>query len=96
MSFRQVITRLFFFYIIVLYPIAFNSTERMKSIVPKSLEYPDALHMISFNAWALPVWIPNAEQIKRYKAIPGKLLEQNADIICVQEAFARKFTGGLP
>jgi endonuclease/exonuclease/phosphatase family metal-dependent hydrolase len=63
----------------------------MKSIVPKSLEYPDALHMISFNAWALPVWIPNAEQIKRYKAIPGKLLEQNADIICVQEAFARKF-----
>ena len=50
-----------------------------------------SVKMISFNAWALPVWLPKTDQNNRYKKIPGVLLKSEADIICVQEAFARKF-----
>ncbi len=52
---------------------------------------PDKLHLVSFNAWALPVWIPKSDQKMRYKRIPSKLLATEADIICIQEAFAKKF-----
>lgn len=50
-----------------------------------------SVKMISFNAWALPVWLPKTDQNNRYKKIPEVLLQSEADIICVQEAFARKF-----
>ncbi|MEL6390923.1 MAG: endonuclease/exonuclease/phosphatase family protein [Bacteroidota bacterium] len=49
------------------------------------------LTLLSFNAWALPVWIPGMAQAKRYRAIPNKLIEQAPDILCVQESFAVKF-----
>ncbi len=51
----------------------------------------DGIHMLSFNAWALPVWLPKTDQINRYKRIPAELIAQDADILCIQEAFAKKF-----
>lgn len=77
--------------IIALYVLPFHSATKTNLPKVNREGHSDLMHMISFNAWALPVWIPKSAQIKRYKEIPLKLIEQNADIICVQEAFARKF-----
>lgn len=68
---------------------SFNSPANL--IFPDFPDDKEEYHFISFNAWALPVWIPKSEQIKRYRRIPYELLTKNADIICIQEAFARKF-----
>ena len=77
--------------LIILNVTPFHSATKGKLPKADHEAHKDLMHMISFNAWALPVWIPKSEQIKRYKEIPFKLIEQNADIICIQEAFARKF-----
>ncbi len=56
------------------------------------IEHQQSLvHLLSFNAWALPIWLPYHDQQKRYKAIPQRLIDTNADIICIQEAFADSF-----
>lgn len=68
---------------------SFNSAANL--IFPDLRDDTAEYHFISFNAWALPVWIPKSAQLKRYRRIPYQLLAQNADIICIQEAFARKF-----
>lgn len=69
----------------------FGSAENTSTINRINDSQPDNLHLISFNAWALPIWIPKSEQIKRFKKIPSQLLETQADIICIQEAFSKRF-----
>lgn len=47
-------------------------------------------NIVSYNIWALPIWLPNGAQTKRYNELPERLLKLDADILCIQEGFARK------
>ena len=49
------------------------------------------VHLISFNAWALPIWLPGHDHSRRFREIPHRLINTGADIICIQETFARRF-----
>ena len=53
--------------------------------------HQSAVQMVSFNAWALPIWLPGHDHSIRYGMIPQKLIDTGADIICIQEAFADSF-----
>jgi endonuclease/exonuclease/phosphatase family metal-dependent hydrolase len=48
------------------------------------------LRLLTFNVWGLPMWLPNIDKVKRYKAIPDSILNVNADIVCLQESFDPK------
>lgn len=48
------------------------------------------LSLLTFNVWGLPVWLPRIDKVKRYASIPGSILNTNADIVCIQEAFDPK------
>jgi len=54
-------------------------------------ETGEFIKLISFNAWALPIWLPGHDHSMRYREIPQKLVDTTADILCIQEAFAESF-----
>ncbi|MFT6810865.1 MAG: endonuclease/exonuclease/phosphatase family metal-dependent hydrolase [Saprospiraceae bacterium] len=64
-----------------------GSTLRETSLIERDTE----LKMLSLNVWALPFWHLKSKQKRRYKEIPHALLGSDADIICIQEAFSKKF-----
>ena len=49
------------------------------------------IRLVSFNVWALPVYLPGSERTKRLSKIPPALMQQQADIITLQEAFEPLF-----
>ena len=47
------------------------------------------LSFITFNTWALPIWLPKYDRKNRFDKIPKALIETDADFICLQETFAQ-------
>jgi len=46
-----------------------------------------SLRIVTFNAWALPVWIPSQQKRRRLRRLPKALAALDADVIVLQEMF---------
>lgn len=49
------------------------------------------IDILSYNVWALPVWMPQSGIGNRYERISSHLLQSDHDIICLQESFNKRF-----
>lgn len=58
--------------------------------VSYNVSNPQTLNLLTFNVWGLPVWLPRIDKVKRYNLIPDSILNINADVVCLQEAFDPK------
>ncbi len=46
-----------------------------------------SIRIVTFNAWALPVWIPSQQKRRRLRRLPKALAVLDADVIVLQEMF---------
>ena len=58
---------------------------------PLDYAQEETLDLLSYNVWALPVWLPKVGLNKRFDKIGKTLISSKYDIICFQEAFMKRF-----
>ncbi len=49
----------------------------------------------TYNIWALPLWLPGMEKMKRYPPLPDSLIQLDSDVLCLQEMFDEKIRNYL-
>jgi len=49
------------------------------------------LSVLTYNVWALPVWIPGSERDERLPRIPGLVRKMRPDVVALQEALEPRF-----
>lgn len=67
-----------------------SDNKNQIQILPVKLLNSNEIKFLTFNVWGLPIWLPNIDKIKRYNKIPDSIINVNAGIICLQEAYDLK------
>ncbi|MBK8699531.1 MAG: endonuclease/exonuclease/phosphatase family protein [Saprospiraceae bacterium] len=75
--------------------IPFISTELPLKNLPHSgnlcFDFRSDYTIMSYNVWGLPISLPTHDQGNRFLDIADSLIYRNADVLCLQEIFSKKF-----